>query len=137
MICIVLTCSPINDTPEDLVKIDFYTGQILVDKSGAIDADFPKRWYLYYTIEASDRCYAENVTNCPPDPTSNYAKGNVSFLNFFLPALLCIDSADFSGHFAVVVAVVAPLLVVIQLIQLLLVIDAFFHPLISITYNST
>lgn len=69
--------SPGEDTPEGLVKIDFYTGQISVDENGAIDADVP-RWELFYTIIASDKCYAENTEDCPPDPTYWDTEGKVS-----------------------------------------------------------
>lgn len=74
----ILIPSPREDTPEDLVKIDFYTGQISVDRDQAIDADVPPREHLYYTIVASDRCYAEDPADCPPDPTYWETPGNVS-----------------------------------------------------------
>nr|QFP12818.1 cadherin-related midgut membrane protein [Lymantria xylina] len=67
-----------QDTPEDLVDIDFYTGQITVKQSSAIDADTPPRYDLYYTIIASDQCYAENVEDCPPDPTYWETEGLIS-----------------------------------------------------------
>ncbi|GBP79469.1 hypothetical protein EVAR_48933_1 [Eumeta japonica] len=60
---------PTDSTPEDLVTIDFYTGQMSVNLSGAIDADVPRRWHLFYTVIASDCCYAEDPADCPPDPT--------------------------------------------------------------------
>ncbi|XP_026330204.1 protocadherin Fat 4-like [Hyposmocoma kahamanoa] len=72
------TIVPRNDTPEDLVKIDFYTGQISVDKNGAIDADIPPRWELHYTIVASDKCYAEDIEDCPPDPVYWNTEGNIT-----------------------------------------------------------
>ncbi|XP_075975778.1 cadherin-AgCad1-like [Anticarsia gemmatalis] len=68
-----------QDTPEDLVEIDFYTGQITVKESGAIDADTPPRFHLYYTVIASDKCYAENVEeDCPPDPTYWDTEGEIT-----------------------------------------------------------
>lgn len=60
------------------MAIDFYTGQIAVNMSGAIDADIPPRWNLYYTVIASDRCYADDPADCPPDPTFWDTEGNVS-----------------------------------------------------------
>ncbi|KAM3956312.1 LOW QUALITY PROTEIN: cadherin-AgCad1-like [Aphomia sociella] len=71
------TIRPREDTPEGLMKIDFYTGQIQVDANEAIDADIPPRFNLYYTIIASDQCYAENRTECPPDETSWSPEGNI------------------------------------------------------------
>lgn len=67
------------------MDIDFYTGQITVKEHQAIDADEPPRYFLYYTIIASDKCYAENVEDCPPDPTYWDTPGNVSvkFCNRF------------------------------------------------------
>lgn len=75
-------CSPRDNTPEGLVKIHFYTGQITVDLSGAIDADVPPRWELFYEVIASDRCYAEDQTQCPPDPTYHDTNGIVSRTSF-------------------------------------------------------
>ncbi|XP_068627415.1 cadherin-AgCad1-like [Battus philenor] len=72
------TILPRNDTPSDLVKIDFYTGQLSVDEEGAIDADIPPRHYLYYTVVASDRCYALNETDCPPDTTYWETEGDIT-----------------------------------------------------------
>ncbi|XP_053605469.1 protocadherin Fat 3-like [Plodia interpunctella] len=65
-------------TPENLVQIDFYTGQITVAQGAAIDADVPPRHYLNYTVIASDRCYAENTTECPDDPTYWNTDGEIS-----------------------------------------------------------
>ncbi|CAH2040187.1 unnamed protein product, partial [Iphiclides podalirius] len=72
------TIVPRNNTPADLVKIDFYTGQLEVDEDGAIDADTPPRYHLYYTVVASDQCYAENQSSCPPDPTYWRTEGEIS-----------------------------------------------------------
>ncbi|XP_013167274.1 PREDICTED: cadherin-23-like isoform X1 [Papilio xuthus] len=72
------TIVPRNNTLEDLVKIDFYTGQLSVDKPGAIDADIPPTHYLYYTIIASDRCYEPIPEDCPPDPTYWDTEGNIT-----------------------------------------------------------
>lgn len=58
--------------------IDFYTGQISVNTSGAIDADTPPRYNLYYTVIASDQCYADDPADCPPDRTYWETEGNVS-----------------------------------------------------------
>lgn len=70
--------SPREDTPDGLVKIDFWTGQIDVDTNEAIDADVPPRENLYYTVIASDRCFVEDRGECPPDPTYWDTPGNVS-----------------------------------------------------------
>lgn len=59
------------------MKIDFYTGQIEVDLHGAIDADVPPRYNLYYRVIASDQCYEEDPENCPPDPIYWEAEGEV------------------------------------------------------------
>ncbi|NP_001037682.1 cadherin-like membrane protein precursor [Bombyx mori] len=64
-------------TPENLLMIDFYTGQITVKTSGAIDADVPRRYNLYYTVVATDRCYAEDPDDCPDDPTYWETPGQV------------------------------------------------------------
>lgn len=69
---------PIRDTPEDLVNIDFRTGQLTVGLNHAIDADVPPREYLYYTVIASDRCYEENPEDCPDDPTFWETPGEIS-----------------------------------------------------------
>lgn len=61
--------------------IDFYTGQITVKTSGAIDADVPRRYNLYYTVVATDRCYAEDPDDCPDDPTYWETPGQVSSYN--------------------------------------------------------
>ncbi|XP_063540838.1 protocadherin Fat 1-like [Cydia strobilella] len=68
---------PIRDTPEDLVHIDFTTGQLTVGLNHAIDADIPPREYLYYTVIASDRCY-EEPEECPDDPTFWETPGEIS-----------------------------------------------------------
>ncbi|XP_052759577.1 LOW QUALITY PROTEIN: cadherin-23-like [Galleria mellonella] len=67
-----------DNTPEDLVKINFYTGQLQVDANEAIDADTPPRYELYYTVTASDGCYAENRTECPPDDTEWNTDGDIT-----------------------------------------------------------
>ncbi|KAI5634412.1 cadherin domain-containing protein [Phthorimaea operculella] len=72
------TIVPKEEYPESLVKIDFYTGQITVDVSGAIDADTPPRWYLNYTVIASDRCYAEDQSECPDDETFWDTPGSIA-----------------------------------------------------------
>ncbi|XP_063827674.1 protocadherin Fat 3-like [Ostrinia nubilalis] len=71
------TIQPRNNTPEGLVKIDFTTGQIEVDANEAIDADEPWRFYLYYTVIASDECSLENRTECPPDPNYFEVPGDI------------------------------------------------------------
>ncbi|OWR42519.1 cadherin membrane protein precursor [Danaus plexippus plexippus] len=71
------TIVPREDTPEDLVKIDFDSGQLAVDRSGAIDADEP-RDKLYYTILASDRCSQPDNTTCGPDSTYFITEGKVT-----------------------------------------------------------
>ncbi|XP_063386111.1 protein dachsous-like [Cydia fagiglandana] len=69
---------PIRDTPEDLVNIDFRTGQLTVGLNHAIDADLPPREYLYYTVTASDRCTEEDPEDCPDDPTFWETPGEIS-----------------------------------------------------------
>ncbi|XP_063374408.1 cadherin-23-like [Cydia amplana] len=69
---------PIRDTPEDLVHIDFRTGQLTVGLNHAIDADLPPREYLYYTVVASDRCHEDNPEDCPADPTFWETPGEIS-----------------------------------------------------------
>ncbi|KAJ0177622.1 hypothetical protein K1T71_006495 [Dendrolimus kikuchii] len=72
------TIYPHENTPADLVQIDFVTGQMSVLTSNAIDADVPRRYHLYYTIIASDRCYAEDPEDCPPDPTYWNTEGEIA-----------------------------------------------------------
>ncbi|CAH0723994.1 unnamed protein product, partial [Brenthis ino] len=71
------TIIPREDTPKDLVKIDFISGQIEVDLDGAIDADIPPRHYLYYTVIASDKCSEEDPQDCPPDDTYWETEGDI------------------------------------------------------------
>ncbi|XP_072929388.1 cadherin-AgCad1-like [Epargyreus clarus] len=70
------TIFPRNNTPDDLVQIDFHTGQMSVQLDGAIDADTPPRDFLYYTVVASDRCTADE--GCPPDPTYWDTEGEIA-----------------------------------------------------------
>nr|AFB74167.1 truncated cadherin [Helicoverpa armigera] len=72
------TITPRLDTPEDLVDIDFNTGQISVKLHQAIDADEPPRQNLYYTVIASDKCDLLTVTECPPDPTYFETPGEIT-----------------------------------------------------------
>nr|AFJ04291.1 cadherin-like receptor [Spodoptera litura] len=73
------TMIPINDTPEELVKIDYVTGQLTVNKGQAIDADIPPRFHLYYKITASDKCSLDEFfTVCPPDPTFWNTDGEIA-----------------------------------------------------------
>nr|AAM21151.1 cadherin [Manduca sexta] len=72
------TIFPREDTDKDLIMIDFLTGQISVNTSGAIDADTPPRFHLYYTVVASDRCSTEDPADCPPDPTYWETEGNIT-----------------------------------------------------------
>nr|ASV70529.1 cadherin-like protein [Hyphantria cunea] len=69
------TIMPRENTPENLVQIDFNTGQITVKTSNEINADVPRTFHLYYTLRASDACYAENIEDCPPDRTENHNDG--------------------------------------------------------------
>ncbi|XP_047999380.1 protocadherin Fat 1-like [Leguminivora glycinivorella] len=69
---------PIRDTPEDLMHIDFRTGQLTVGLNHAIDADIPPREHLYYTVTASDRCFEEDPADCPDDPTYWETPGEIS-----------------------------------------------------------
>lgn len=80
--------SPREDTPEDLVKIDFDSGQLAVDRSGAIDADEP-RDKLYYTILASDRCSQPDNTTCGPDSTYFITEGKVIRIHCLLYIYEC------------------------------------------------
>ncbi|CAG4933762.1 unnamed protein product [Parnassius apollo] len=70
--------APRNNTLDDLVKIDFYTGQLEVDSDGAIDADIPPRDNLYYTVIATDRCFEPDPDDCPPDPTYWETEGDIA-----------------------------------------------------------
>ncbi|CAH2085837.1 unnamed protein product [Euphydryas editha] len=72
------TIRPKENTPDNLVKIDFRTGQIEVDNDEAIDADTPPRYFLYYTVIASDECTEEDPSNCPPDKTSWKTEGDLT-----------------------------------------------------------
>ncbi|CAB3246981.1 unnamed protein product [Arctia plantaginis] len=72
------TMFPREETLEGLVQIDFDTGQITVNTTNKIDADEPPTYHLYYTLRASDACYAEDIEDCPPDRTSNYNDGNIT-----------------------------------------------------------
>ncbi|XP_059054596.1 cadherin-23-like [Achroia grisella] len=72
------TIRPRGDTPEDLVKIHFYTGQIEVDANEEIDADIPPRFELHYTVTASDGCYAEDEADCPSDKTEWNTDGDIT-----------------------------------------------------------
>ncbi|XP_013192882.1 cadherin-23 [Amyelois transitella] len=65
-------------TPDGLLQIDFYTGQITVARGAAVDADVPPRHFLNYTVVASDCCYAANETECPDDPTCWNPEGEIS-----------------------------------------------------------
>nr|AEL22856.1 CAD protein [Sesamia inferens] len=71
------TIIPKEGTPDNLVTIDFHTGQITVQKNQAIDADEPPRFNLYYTVIASDKCSMEDLTQCPPDPTYHDTEGDI------------------------------------------------------------
>uniref|UniRef100_A0A2A4J4H7 Cadherin domain-containing protein n=1 Tax=Heliothis virescens TaxID=7102 RepID=A0A2A4J4H7_HELVI len=72
------TITPRLDTPEDLVEIDFNSGQISVKKHQAIDADEPPRQHLYYTVVASDKCDLLSVDVCPPDPNYFNTPGEIT-----------------------------------------------------------
>ncbi|XP_045767241.1 cadherin-23-like [Maniola jurtina] len=72
------TIFPREDTPKDLVKIDFVTGQIEVDLDNAIDADIPPRDNLYYTVIASDKCTEADPADCPPDKNYFNTEGNIT-----------------------------------------------------------
>nr|AAV80768.1 cadherin-like Cry1Ac receptor [Heliothis virescens] len=72
------TITPRLDTPEDLVEIDFNSGQISVKKHQAIDADEPPRQHLYCTVVASDKCDLLSVDVCPPDPNYFNTPGEIT-----------------------------------------------------------
>ena len=69
---------PKEGTPPDLVAIDFNTGQITVQKSQAIDADEPPRFYLHYKVTATDKCSLDDESQCPEDKTYWNTVGDVS-----------------------------------------------------------
>nr|XP_026498507.1 protein dachsous-like [Vanessa tameamea] len=72
------TIRPKEGTPDELMKIDFRSGQIEVDLDGAIDADTPPRYNLYYTVIASDKCSEEDENDCPPDIAYWETEGNIT-----------------------------------------------------------
>ncbi|XP_050349459.1 protocadherin Fat 3-like [Nymphalis io] len=72
------TMRPKEGTPDNLVKIDFQSGQIEVDLDGAIDADTPPRYNLYFVVVASDKCSEEDENDCPPDLTYFETEGNIT-----------------------------------------------------------
>lgn len=73
------TMVPIKDTPDDLIAINYVTGQLTVNKGQAIDADDPPRFYLYYKVTASDKCSLDEFFPvCPPDPTYWNTEGEIA-----------------------------------------------------------
>ncbi|KAF9406502.1 hypothetical protein HW555_013145 [Spodoptera exigua] len=73
------TMTPIKDTPDDLVAIDYITGQLTVNKGQAIDADIPPRFHLYYKVIASDKCSLDEFfTQCPDDPMFWKTEGEIA-----------------------------------------------------------